>query len=97
MTETIIVIALAAMVAVLAAALLRADRARRELVRLLGEANARIWNRLEWLCEDTDNRLSVDRVELQQRAMQIKNLQKRVKRVEGCLYLEARDAFKEED
>lgn len=67
MTATIIVIALAAMVAVLAAALLRADRERRELVRLLGEANARIWNRLEWLCEDTDNRLSVDRVELQQR------------------------------
>lgn len=56
----------------------------------------KMWNRIEWLCKDTDDRLSADRVELQQRAMQIKNLQKRVKRAEGFLYIDARDAFKED-
>lgn len=57
----------------------------------------KMWNRIEWLCEDTDNRLSVDRVELQQRALQIKNLQIRTKTIEKYLYLDAKDAFKEQE
>lgn len=73
----------------------RARAAEKRLSALDGEVS-RIWARLVWLCEDTDARLSVDRVELQQRAMQIKNLQKRVKRAEGFLYIDARDAFKED-
>ncbi len=73
----------------------RARAAEKRLSALDGEVS-RIWDRLEWLCKDTDDRLSADRVELQQRAMQIKNLQKRVKRAEGFLYIDARDAFKED-
>lgn len=67
----------------------------RRLSALDGEVS-RMWDRLEWLCRDTDDRLSADRVELQQRAMQIRNIQKRVKRAEGFLYIDARDAFKED-
>lgn len=54
----------------------------------------KMWNRIEWLCRDTDGRLSIDRVELQQRALQIKNLQIRTKTIEKYLYLDAKDAFK---
>lgn len=89
----LIQISLAVILAVLAVTLRRLLRSRAELDRLVADEIARIWARLEWLCGDTDGRLSVDRVELQQRGMQIKNIQKRVKRIETCLYLDARDAF----
>ena len=46
-----------------------------------------LWRRIEWLCRDTDDRLSVDRLELQQRGMQIKALQRRVGRCERALYI----------
>lgn len=82
-------------VCVLACACVKTRALERRLSALDGEVS-RMWDRLEWLCKDTDDRLSVDRVELQQRAMQIKNLQKRVKRAEGFLYIDARDAFKED-
>lgn len=68
----------------------------RRLSKIEGEID-RMWDRIEWLCEDTDNRLSVDRVELQQRALQIKNLQIRTKTIEKYLYLDAKDAFKEQE
>lgn len=57
----------------------------------------RIWNRIEWLCKDTDDRLSVDRLEFQQKSKQVRNLWKRLRYVEKKLYIEPSDAFKEED
>lgn len=57
----------------------------------------RMWDRIEWLCRDTDNRLSEDRLALQQRAIQIGKLRKRLQYVEKMLYIEQSDAFKEKE
>ena len=57
----------------------------------------RMWNRIEWLCKDTDDRLSVDRLELQQKSKQVRNLWKRLRHVEEALYIEPSDAFKEKE
>lgn len=59
-------------------------RATRSIVRSELEA---VWRRLEWLERDADGRLSADRVELQQRGMQIRQVQKRVRRCERALYI----------
>lgn len=56
-----------------------------------------VWRRLEWLTRDTDDRLSVDRVEIQRRAMQIKALQKRVRRCEKALYINVDGKEEESD
>ena len=55
----------------------------------------KMWNRIEWLCRDTDDRLSVDRLELQQKSKQVRNLWTRLRHVEEALYIEPSDAFKE--
>lgn len=57
----------------------------------------RMWNRIEWLCKDTDDRLSVDRLEFQQKSKQVRNLWKRLRHVEEALYIEPSDAFKEKE
>ena len=57
----------------------------------------RMWNRIEWLCRDTDDRLSVDRLEFQQKSKQVRNLWKRLRHVEEALYIEPSDAFKEKE
>ena len=57
----------------------------------------RMWNRIEWLCKDTDDRLSVDRLEFQQKSKQVRNLWKRLRYVEKRLYIEPSDAFKEKE
>lgn len=57
----------------------------------------KMWNRIEWLCKDTDDRLSVDRLEFQQKSKQVRNLWKRLRYVEKKLYIEPSDAFKEEE
>ena len=57
----------------------------------------KMWNRIEWLCRDVDDRLSVDRLELQQKSKQVRNLWKRLRHVEEALYIEPSDAFKEKE
>ena len=52
----------------------------------------RMWNRIEWLCKDTD-----DRLEFQQKSKQVRNLWKRLRYVEKKLYIEPSDAFKEKE
>ena len=59
-------------------------RTARSIVRRELEA---VWRRLEWLAKDTDDRLSADRVEIQWRGMQIRRVQKRVRRCEKALYI----------
>lgn len=54
-------------------------------------------NRIEWLCKDTDDRLSVDRLALQQKSKQVRNLWKRLRYVEKKLYIEPSDTFKEKE
>lgn len=46
----------------------------------------KMWNRIEWLCRDVDDRLSVDRLELQQKSKQVRNLWTRLRYVEKKLY-----------
>lgn len=65
---------------------LAARRLERRYDSLRDEVGA-LWRRIEWLCRDVDGRLSVDRLELQQRGMQIKALQRRVRRCERALYI----------
>lgn len=55
----------------------------------------RMWNRIEWLCKDTDDCLSVDRLEFQQKSKQVRNLWTRLRHVEEALYIEPSDAFKD--
>ena len=50
-----------------------------------------------WLCWDTDDRLSVNRLEFQQKSKQVRNLWKRLRHVEEALYIESSDAFKEKE
>ena len=63
--------------------------------RLVTDELAKVWRRLEWLCRDTDDRLSVDRLEFQQKSKQVRNLWKRLRHVEEALYIEPSDAFKD--
>lgn len=55
--------------------------------RLFRDELDALWRRTEWLERDADGRLSADRVELQQRGMQIRQVQKRVRRCEKALYI----------
>ena len=57
----------------------------------------KMWNRIEWLCKDTDDRLSVDRLEFQQKSKQVRNLWTRLRHVEEVLYIQPSDAFKEKE
>ena len=69
-------------------------------VKMLTEMKAeldKMWNRIEWLCKDTDDRLSVDRLEFQQKSKQVRNLWTRLRYVEKKLHLEPSDAFKEKE
>lgn len=69
-------------------------------VKMLTEMKAeldKMWDRIEWLCRDTDNRLSVDCLKFQQKSKQISNLWKRLHYVEKNLYIEPSDAFKEKE
>ena len=93
MIEVLLLLAVAAalLLWVLAARRLesRYDSLRAELDKM--------WNRIEWLCRDTDDRLSVDRLEFQQKSKQISNLWTRLRYVEKKLYIEPSDAFKEKE
>ena len=73
---------------------LAARRLERRYDSLRDEVGA-LWRRIEWLCRDTDDRLSVDRLELQQKSKQVRNLWTRLRHVEEALYIEPSDAFKE--
>ena len=87
------------LMAVAAAMLLRvlaARRLERRYVSRRDEGGA-LWRRIEWLCRDTDDRLSVDRLELQQKSKQVRNLWTRLRHVEEALYIEPSDAFKEKE
>lgn len=87
------------MMAVAAALLLwvlAARRLERRYDSLRDEVGA-LWRRIEWLCRDTDDRLSVNRLELQQKSKQVRNLWTRLRYVEKKLYLEPGDAFKEKE
>lgn len=97
MIHVIFIITWAVLLFVLVTAWRRLMKSCDENNRLVSDELAKVWRRLEWLCKDTDDRLSVDRVELQQRALQIKNLQIRTKTIEKYLYLDAKDAFKEQE
>ena len=85
------------LVAVTAALLLCVSAARRLERRCdsLREEVGALWRRVEWLCRDTDDRLSVDRLELRQRSRQVRNLWTRLRHVEETLYIEPGDAFRE--
>ena len=80
----IIVLIFTPIVAVGTVRMLVDHRERKQKVK---EELDKMWNRIEWLCRDVDGRLSVDRLELQQRGMQIKALQRRVGRCERALYI----------
>ena len=75
---------------------LAARRLERRYDSLRDEVGA-LWRRIEWLCRDTDDRLSVNRLELQQKSKQVRNLWKRLRHVEEALYIEPSDAFKEKE
>lgn len=75
---------------------LAARRLERRYDSLRDEVGA-LWRRIEWLCRDTDDRLSVDRLELQQKSKQVRNLWTRLRHVEEALYIEPSDAFKEKE
>lgn len=92
--ETIEVLLLMAVTAALLLWVLAARRLERRYDSLREEVGA-LWRRVEWLCRDTDNRLSVDRLELRQRSRQVRNLWTRLRHVEEALYIEPGDAFRE--
>ena len=73
-----------------------ARRLERRYDSLRDEVGA-LWRRIEWLCWDTDDRLSVNRLEFQQKSKQVRNLWKRLRHVEEALYIESSDAFKEKE
>lgn len=83
-----------------AAALLLWVLAARRLERRydsLRDDVAALWRRIEWPCRDRDDRLSVNRLELQQKSKQVRNLWTRLRHVEEALYIEPSDAFKEKE
>lgn len=75
---------------------LSARRLERRYDSLRDEVGA-LWRRIEWLCRDTDDRLSVNRLELQQKSKQVRNLWTRLRHVEEALYIEPSDAFKKRE
>lgn len=94
--EMIDVLLLIAVAAALLLWVLAARRLERRYDSLRDEVGA-LWRRIEWLCRDTDDRLSVDRLEFQQKSKQVRNLWKRLRYVEKRLYIEPSDAFKEKE
>lgn len=90
----IIVLILTPIVAVGTVQMLVDHRERKQKVK---EELDKMWNRIEWMCEDTDDRLSVDRLEFQQKSKQVRNLWTRLRYVEKKLYIEPSDAFKEKE
>lgn len=68
-----------------------------ERKRKVEEELSKMWGRIEWLCRDTDDRLSEDRLALQQRAILIGKLKKRLQYIESKLYIEPGEAFKEKE
>ena len=90
------ILLLMAVVTALLLWVLAARRLERRYDSLRDEVGA-LWRRIEWLCRDTDDRLSVDRLELQQKSKQVRNLWKRLRHVEEALYIEPSDAFKEKE
>ena len=90
----IIVLIFTPIVAVGTVQMLVDHRERKQKVK---EELDKMWNRIEWLCRDVDDRLSVDRLELQQKSKQVRNLWKRLRHVEEALYIEPSDAFKEKE
>lgn len=82
---------------VLVVVLRRFQKSCEELLGIVRDEISRMWDRIEWLCRDTDDRLSVDRLELQQKSKQVRNLWTRLRYVEKKLYIEPGDAFKEEE
>lgn len=94
--DMIEVLLLLAVAAALLLWVLAARRLERRYDSLRDEVGA-MWRRIEWLCRDTDDRLSVDRLEFQQKSKQVRNLWKRLRYVEEALYIEPSDAFKEKE
>lgn len=90
----IIVLIFTPIVAVGTVQMLVDHRERKQKVK---EELDKMWNRIEWLCKDTDDRLSVDRLEFQQKSKQIRNLWARLRYVEKKLYIEPSEAFKEKE
>lgn len=86
-------IALLAFLALLAA-ILRMQVRREKGLR--DELDA-LWRRVEWLCRDTDDRLSADRVAIQRVSIRARSLHKRVRRCEKELYIAADGTDAEED
>lgn len=76
------VLLLMAVAAALLLWVLATRRLERRYDSLRDEVGA-LWRRIEWLCRDTDDRLSVDRLELQQKSKQVRNLWTRLRHVEG--------------
>ena len=95
MIHVIFIITWAVLLFVLVAAWRRLIKSCDENNRLASDELAKVWRRLEWLCKDTDDRLSVDRLEFQQKSKQIRNLWKRLRYIEKRLYIEPGDALKE--
>ena len=92
MIEVLLLMAVAALLL----CVLAARRLERTYDSLRDEVGA-LWRRIEWLCRDTDDRLSVNRLELQQKSKQVRNLWTRLRHVEEALYIEPSDAFKEKE
>lgn len=90
------VLLLMAVVTALLLCVLAARRLERRYDSLRDEVGA-LSRRIEWLCRDTDDRLSVDRLEFQQKSKQVRNLWKRLRYVEKRLYIEPSDAFKKKE
>lgn len=72
------------------------DKLAREIdgADLLDDFSSNVWS-----CSrcNTDDRLSVDRLELQQKSKQVRNLWTRLRHVEEALYIQPSDAFKEKE
>ena len=94
--EMIDVLLLIAVAAALLLWVLALRRLERRYDSLRDEVGA-LWRRIEWLCRDTDDRLSVNRLELQQKSKQVRNLWTRLRHVEEALYIQPSDALKEKE
>ena len=90
------ILLLMAVAAAMLLCVLAARRLERRYDSLRDEVGA-LWRRIEWLYRDVDDRLSVDRLELQQKSKQVRNLWKRLRHVEEALYIEPSDACKEKE
>lgn len=84
--EMIQILLLMAVAAALLLWVLAARRLERRYDSLRDEVGA-LWRRIEWLCRDTDDRLSVERLEFQQKSKQVRNLWTRLRHVEEALYI----------